>query len=99
MLDHAAQDADAVGMLEVDGDAALVAVKVLEIGIVARGEIGLVAVGGIALAHLDLDHVGAPVGELARAGRPGARPRQVDHLEAGQRQIAHGCSPASKRPP
>src|SRR5262245_11686748 len=35
--------------------------------------------------HLDLDDVGAPIGKVARRGRPGAGAGQIDHLEAGQR--------------
>ena len=101
-LDQAAEDGEAVGMLQVDRDAALVAVEVLEIGIVARGEIGLGAGVGIALAHLDLDDAGAPIGELARAGGAGARPRQVEDGEALQRArgrcVAHVGVP-SRTPP
>ena len=58
------------------------------------------AVGPL-VRHLDLDHVGAPVGELAHAGRSGAHPRQIDHREAGQGgtcgQMRHGALPGCRR--
>ena len=59
------------------------------------------AAGRIGLAHLDLDDVGAPIGELAHAGRAGAHPRQVEHDEPGERRrraSAHGARvPAAAR--
>src|SRR5262249_23856941 len=66
--------------LEVEGDRALVAVQVLEVGTVAR------AAGGVAGPfqlgrRLNLDDVGAPVGELAHAGRARAYPGQVQDGE------------------
>src|SRR5204862_727863 len=62
--------------------AALVAVQVLEIEAVAprAGHIAAVA------ARFDLDDLGAPIGELAHRGRPGAGMRQIEHGETGQRQ-------------
>ena len=83
------QDGDAVGRLEVERDAALVAMQVEEVGTVARAAHHRVLVA--LLRHLDLDHVGAPVGEVARRRRAGAGPRQIDHLEAGQGALAFGA--------
>ena len=40
---------------------------------------------------LDLDHLGAHVGQHQRAGRPRHDVGQIDHLEAGKR--AHDVSP------
>ena len=60
--------------------------QVEEIGTVARAAHHRVVVA--LLRHLDLDHVGAPVGEVARRRRAGAGPRQIDHLEAGQGALA-----------
>ncbi len=34
--------------------------------------------------RIDLDDIGAPVGELAHAGRPRPDPGQIQHGEAGQ---------------
>ena len=33
---------------------------------------------------LDLDDVGAPVGQLAHRGRPGAHARQIEHANGGE---------------
>jgi hypothetical protein len=68
--------------LQVQGHAALVAMQVLEVGPVARPAEAIVAVAG--LRQLDLDHVGAPVGELPHGRWPRARPRQIEDGEAGQ---------------
>src|SRR5688572_2330522 len=59
-LDQLLQHLDALRLLEVQGDRALVAVRVLVIRAVLPAE-GVVPAH--ALGHLDLDHVGAPVGE------------------------------------
>ena len=83
---HLLENGDALGLLEVERDAALVAVQVEEVRALARAAHHRVLVA--VLRHLDLDDVGAPVGELARGGRAGAGPRQIDHLEAGQRSLA-----------
>ena len=50
---------------------------------------------------VDLDHVGAQVGQQHRGERPGADARELNHLEAHQRAGAFGCvghafSPHSK---
>ena len=76
-----------VGVLEVEGEAALVAVQVLEVGPVPRPAQPAVALGGF-----DLDHLGAPVGELAHRRGSGAHARQIEDLEAGERQLAHESS-------
>src|SRR5258708_972179 len=47
---------------------------------------------GVTFRRLDLDHIGAPVGELPYAGRPGAHSRQIDHLEPCKRTCAHEAS-------
>jgi hypothetical protein len=55
-------------------------VQILEVGALAR------AAGRLAepemLGGLDLDDIGAPVGELAGSRRPGAHASQVQHGEA-----------------
>jgi hypothetical protein len=85
---HLFQDRDALRFLEIERDAAFVAVQVEEIGTVPR------TAHGVQLptrGHLDLDDVGAPVGEVARGRRPGARARQVDHFEPGEGALALGA--------
>ena len=76
--------------LQVEREAALVAVQVLEVGSVAPAA-GRVDAG--AAGRLDLDHVGAPVGELAHRRRSGAVRGEVEHFETVERQASrHGGS-------
>ena len=71
----------ALRRLQVQRHRALVAVQVLEVEAVAvAGDV--LAVGR---RRLDLDDVGAPVGEMPHAGGSRARQRQVQHLQAVQR--------------
>ena len=51
------------------------------------GPCAVAAHPGVALGRFDLDHLRAPVGELAHRGRTGAHARQIDHLEAGERPL------------
>ena len=80
-------DGEAVRGFEVEGEAALVTVEVLEVGAVAGA-----AQAGIAVGGFDLDDIGAPVRELADAGRAGADAREVDDLEAGEGEGVQGGS-------
>ncbi len=69
--------------LQIERQAALVAVQVLEIEPVAP------RAGDIAprLARLlDLDHIGPPIGELADRRRSGAGMTQIENGKSGQRQ-------------
>ena len=77
------QHGDAFLRFQIDGDAALVAMQVLEVGAVARpaGRVARVEV----LGRLDLDDVRSPVSKLADAGRSRADPGEIEHREAGQR--------------
>ena len=75
------EDLDAARVLEVERHRALVAVQVLEVELVA-GEVVL-------LLRLDLDDVGAHLGELAHAGGTGSRAGEVDDGVGRQRE-AHG---------
>ena len=68
---------------QVERDAALVAVQVLEVGTVAGAADRVAAFQPF--RRLDLDHVGAPIGELARASRARAHPRQVEHRQLAER--------------
>src|SRR5260221_563531 len=87
VLDQPVQDLERLRLLEIEGDAPLVAVQVLEIGAVPRA-----AEPAIALGRFDLDDFRAPIGELAHAGGAGAHARQIDDLEAGKRELAHDAS-------
>ena len=69
--------------LQIEGQAALVAMQVLEIEPVAP------RAGDIAprlARRLDLDDIGAPIGELADRGRPGAGMTQIENGKTGERQ-------------
>ena len=78
------------GVLQVQREAALVAVQVLEIEAVP------VVGGDVDGARLlDLQRPRAPVGQLPHAGRAGARMRQVEHLDPPQRAVGGAaCSPS-----
>jgi hypothetical protein len=66
--------------LQVERDAALVAMQVLEIGPVARAPQGFADIQ--VLGQLDLDDIGAPIGQLANGRGTGADTRQVEDSEA-----------------
>ena len=55
-------------------------------------------VAPIVAALLDLDHVGAPIGELAHRGRAGPRMGQIKDGKMRQRQgsDAHECVPLGR---
>jgi len=80
------EDRQALLALQVQRHCLLVAVQVLEIGAVAPAAGGV----GVLARHLDLDDVGAPIGELAHRGRAGAVGGQVDDREAVERQGRRG---------
>src|SRR5690606_13810770 len=85
--DELVEDIAAFGGLEVEREAALVAVEVPEIGAVAGA-----AEAGIAGGRFDLDDVGPPVGELAHAGGAGADAGEIEDLEAREGKGGHGVS-------
>jgi hypothetical protein len=74
--------------LEVEGHAALVAVEVLKVRPMAR------AARRIAGFHmrrgLDLDHIGAPIGELAHRRGAGPNPCQIENGEPFERLRSSG---------
>ena len=82
-LGHAQQDGAAGLRFQIERDAALVAMQVLEIAGMARAADRIA--GLEPLRRLDLDDVGAPVRELAHAGRARAHARQIENGEAGER--------------
>ena len=99
-----AQDRRAVGALEVEAEAALVAVDREEIGGGPRPGLDRAdprrtpAAGRIALRWLDLDHLGAEVAEQHRAVRPGQDRRAVDDAESGERAGGLVGSVGHRRP-
>ena len=81
LLHHALEGGEPFGRLQVERHAALVAMQVLEVGALARPAHRLFQSG----RRLDLDDIGAPVGELAHAGRSRAHAGQIEHREARKR--------------
>ena len=81
---HLANQLDALRLLEVDGDAALVAVEGYELGALSVPEgspvANLVAQGGL----LDLHHVGAHIAQQHGTERPRQCPRQIYDLDVCQ---------------
>ena len=77
---HALERGEAFRRLEIQRQAALVAMQVLEVGALARAAHRLFRPG----RRFDLDDVGAPVGELARASRPCPHAGEVEDGETGQ---------------
>ncbi len=74
----------AVGVFQIDADAALVAMQVLIVGTVTRAGDG--SARSVARRRwLDLDDVRAPVGEQSHRGRTRARDRQIEHGVSRQR--------------
>jgi hypothetical protein len=90
-LGEAHEDRAAFGLLEVERHRALVAVQVLHVETVARPAHGVELHRG---RKLDLDHVGAEVGELLDAGGTCAHAREVEHTDARERGgcglVGHG---------
>ena len=79
-VDQALEHALGFGQLEVEGHRTLVAVQVLHVRAEARPAHCFVRVDS--RGRLDLDHVGAEVGELAHAGRAGPDAREIEDAEA-----------------
>jgi len=88
----------AFGQLEVEGHRTLVAVEILHVEPVARP--AHVFVGIHTRRRLDLDHVGAEVGELLLAGGAGAHARQIQNpvfrKRGRRRQMWHGCAASTE---
>jgi hypothetical protein len=82
--------------LEVERHRLLVAVQVLEVEAVpaAAHRIGVAAWFG---RLLDLDHVGAPVGELAHRRRTRAMRGEIEDLDVGERESGHWIAPMSMK--
>ena len=83
-------NAHAVRVLEVDRNGAFVAVHLQEVGALARDERRPPLTAAVAAAGpLDLDHVGAQVGQHHRAVRPGQDLGQVKHPDVGEGEVGH----------
>src|SRR6516165_6493638 len=83
LLRQPEKDRLALLALQVERQAPLVAMQVLEIEALAP------RAGNIAprfARRLDLDDIGAPIGELAHRGRPGASMTQIENGKTGERQ-------------
>ena len=89
------EDRHALGLAQVQRDAALVAVQVLEVEPVA---IAAHAVAGAPAGHLDLDGLGAPVDELAHARRAGARAGEIEDVVAAEGERRGRSRPRLRRP-
>jgi hypothetical protein len=84
-LDQACRDGAAFGVLEIDGDAALAAIVELERRIdrhVDAGRVQEQSAHRIAGRRLELDHLGAPVGEDAGGRRSGHPEAQLENSNA-----------------
>jgi len=87
---------DPVRRFEVERQAALVAVQVLEVGAEARTAETFAGRG----RRLDLDDLCAPIRELADGGGASADTGEVEHLEAGKRHgglVGHRVISSGKR--
>src|SRR4029079_3797614 len=88
-LDELAKDLLAFGLLEVEAEAALVAVEgFVEVAVAWSEEQRPARAAHVAafLEVFDLDHLGAEVGQVQRSERPGAILFDRDDAYAGQRQ-------------
>ena len=86
MLDQPLEDFLALGVLGVDGDRALVAVEHREVEAVRALHVAQLAARDVADAGpLDLDHVGAHVGEQLRAGRARLHVGEIEDAHAVER--------------
>ena len=92
VLGQTHKDREPLFGLQIEGQAALVPMQVLEVEPVAPRPGHIAAV---IAAPLDLDDIGAPIGELAHRGRPGAGVSKVENGKFRQRQAsnAHECGP------
>ncbi len=68
-------------VLQIERHRPLVAVQVLEVRAATRAAEWLAA---IFQQGIDLDDIGAPIGELTHAGRSGTDPGQIEHGKTGQ---------------
>src|SRR5215510_4973035 len=91
-LCHLEKQRAAVGVLEIDGDAALVGVEEEEEHCVEPRHLRPVATRLLAPDGLDLDHVGAEPAQELGAGGARFELRQIQDADARQRALAHAGS-------
>ena len=89
-LDEIEQRADAVGVLEVDGDVAPAAQHEVGTGVAGDGPTR-------DLCPLDADHVGAEIGQQHRRERAGPDAGELDDAVARERAGAHWCTMIPRR--
>src|SRR5262249_15322279 len=88
-LDHLEKELLAFGLLQIDGDAALVGVEHEEEHRVEARNFGAIAPRLLAARRLDLDHVGPEPAQELGAGGAGLELREVEDPHAGQRALGH----------
>ena len=94
-FDQRPQPRRRAGSLEVDLDALLAAVEHGEQQAVIAGARASFA-HGLAAGALDLDHLGARLGEDEGGERPRQEGGEIEHADIGERR--HGCLPAGALP-
>ena len=77
---------------EIDDDAALVTVEACEILVVRTKGAGTDRARDVALARLDLDHVGAKIGQQQAAIGPRQHVADLEDADAGERAAHHSAS-------
>src|SRR5258706_11659230 len=87
LRDESLEDRNAIWAFQIQRNAALVALQILEVGAMAPIERTPVAVRISGL--LDFQNVRAPVRELSRRGGAGACACQIKHRETGKRTLAY----------
>src|SRR5262249_22695978 len=97
---EAARDLDGLGLLEVERDAALPLVVLVEVAALVRAHLELGerrqhARDADAGRRLDADHLGAEVRQLERAERAGPHPGEVGDADAFERTPRHQTIPAA----
>ena len=86
-LDHRLQDLDRARLLEVEAERAFVAVgrHVDRAHVLVAAHRAARQAQQVPLRRLDLDHVGAHIGQMLRGERPQQHRSQIDHLHARER--------------
>ena len=96
--DQLLEQRNALGLFEVEGDRALVAVGVLVVRALLPAQR---VVAAHVLGHLHLHHIGTPVGQLAAGRGASSDLGQIDHSETREcgrsRLVRHGGVPCGRR--